>query len=113
MNTLTITLSDAQKEFVSREVAEGKYASPEELIRHLLDEAQKRKAHERVEELLLEGLNSGDPIPVTAEYWEEKHLRVEELLLEGLASPSKEMTTEDWDELHRQVRERRTGKGES
>jgi antitoxin ParD1/3/4 len=26
----------------------------------------------RIDALLLEGVESGDPIPVTAEYWEEK-----------------------------------------
>jgi hypothetical protein len=32
---------------------------------------QKRSAKERLDTLLLEGLNSGDPIPVNAEFWTE------------------------------------------
>ena len=32
-------------------------------------DAQKRRARERLDALLLEGLNSGDPIPANAKFW--------------------------------------------
>jgi hypothetical protein len=37
-------------------------------------------AEEELENLAVEGLNSGDPIDVGAGYWEEKHRRLEERL---------------------------------
>ena len=33
---------------------------------------QKRNLEERIDTLLLEGLDSGQPITVTAQYWNEK-----------------------------------------
>jgi integrase len=47
---------------------------------HLIRADQKRKAEERIDTLLLEGLDSGPPIPVTPEYWEEKKRRLTERL---------------------------------
>jgi antitoxin ParD1/3/4 len=41
---------------------------------------QKRKAEDRIDALLLEGLDSGEPIPVTMEYWEEKKRKLTERL---------------------------------
>jgi len=37
-------------------------------------------ADEELESLVLEGLNSGDPIEVGPGYWQEKHRRLEERL---------------------------------
>jgi hypothetical protein len=50
------------EEFVDHQVASVK----------LIREDEKRMAEEKLEALLLEGLNSGDPIENTPEYWEEK-----------------------------------------
>ena len=41
-------------------------------VRELLREDQKRRIEERLESLLLKGLNSGKPIAVTPKYWEKK-----------------------------------------
>jgi antitoxin ParD1/3/4 len=49
-------------------------------MRELIRADQKRKVEERIDTLLLEGLDSGQPIPVTAEYWEEKKRRLTERL---------------------------------
>jgi antitoxin ParD1/3/4 len=68
---LTISLPESFKEFIEREVAEGHYSTPSEYVRDLLEEALDRKNEERLEKLLLEGLDSGEPIKVTPEYWEE------------------------------------------
>jgi hypothetical protein len=42
----------------------------------LIKEAQKRKAQQKLKTMLLAGLNSGDPVPVTKHYWEAKHRRL-------------------------------------
>lgn len=69
---LTITLPESMKEFIERETAEGHFATPSEYVRDLVEEALDRKNEERLEKLLLESLDSGEPIKVTPEYWEKK-----------------------------------------
>jgi antitoxin ParD1/3/4 len=72
METMNIALPDALKAFVETQVVEGGYSSASEYIRELILADQKRKAEEKLEALLLEGLNSGEPIEVTEAFWHEK-----------------------------------------
>jgi antitoxin ParD1/3/4 len=76
MDTMNIALPESMKHFVQEQVTEGGYSSVSEYVRDLIRNAQKRKVEERIDALLLEGLDSGDPIPVTTEYWEEKKRRL-------------------------------------
>ena len=76
MTVLNISLPDGLKEFVEAEVSEGRYQTPSEYVSALIKEAKKRKSKQKLEALLLEGLNSGDPLPVTKRYWENKHRRL-------------------------------------
>ena len=71
MQTMNISLPDPMKDFVDRQVASGHYSSASEYVRRLIREDEKRRAEEKLEALLLEGLNSGDPIEITPEYWSE------------------------------------------
>lgn len=107
METMNIALPESMKQFVQERVAKGGYSSVSEYIRELIRADQKRKAEERIDALLLEGIGSGEPVAVTAEYWEQKKRklreRIEVLLVEGLDSgPSTPMTTQDWDEIERE-----------
>lgn len=77
MTTLNISLPESLREFVDAQVAEGGYDSSSAFIEALIREAQKRQARERIDALLLEGLNSGEPIVVTPEYWEKKRRALE------------------------------------
>jgi antitoxin ParD1/3/4 len=72
MATMNISLPDTLKEFVEQQVAEGGYETMSEYVQELICAAQKRKAEETLEALMLEGLDSGEPIEVTQEYWEKK-----------------------------------------
>ena len=72
METMNITLPDALKAFVEMQVVEGGYSSASEYIRELIRADQKRKAEEKLEALLLEGLDSGEPIEATEAFWHEK-----------------------------------------
>ena len=72
---MTISLPDQLREFVETEVSTGGYGSASELIREMVRDRQKQKAQERLETLLLEGLESGEPIRVTNDYL--KHRRQE------------------------------------
>lgn len=56
MTTLNISLPDQMKEFVDEEMGEGGYRDPSDYFHALLREQQRRKAEEKLEGLLMEGL---------------------------------------------------------
>jgi antitoxin ParD1/3/4 len=85
MATLTISLEAHLKVFVDAEVATKGYRSSGEYIRLLVQKARLEKHRERVEELLLEGVNSGPATPLTAEDWKD-------IEGEGMARLAKEET---------------------
>ena len=70
MTSMNISLPEELKEYVEEQTQTG-YSTPSEYVRELIREDQKRRAKERLDTLLLEGLNSGDPMPVNAEFWTE------------------------------------------
>ncbi len=72
METMNIALPESMKAFVQQRVAEGGYSSVSEYIRELIRTDQKRRHEERIDALLLEGLQSGEPIEATETYWDEK-----------------------------------------
>ncbi|MCC7307833.1 MAG: type II toxin-antitoxin system ParD family antitoxin [Acidobacteria bacterium] len=72
MATMTISLPDPLREFVEAEVSSGNYGSASELFREMVRERQKQKTQERLETLLLEGLESGQSIEVTEHYLEQR-----------------------------------------
>jgi antitoxin ParD1/3/4 len=84
METMNIALPDSMKHFVQDRVSEGGYSSVSEYVRDLIRSDQRRKAEERIDALLLEGLDSGPPIPVTPEYWEEKKRKLTERLAKAI-----------------------------
>ena len=77
---MNISLPDEMRAFVEEQLKSGGYSTASEYVRELIRDAQKAKAQARLEALLLEGLESGDPIEVTPEYWrelrEEAHRRL-------------------------------------
>jgi antitoxin ParD1/3/4 len=85
MTTLNISLPDSMRTFIEQKVAQGAYSTASEYIRQLVRDDQKRAAQERLEALLMEGLESG---------------------------PSREMTAGDWEELRRRVWQRHGEGGE-
>ena len=78
MDTMNIALPESMKHFVQEQVTAGGYSSVSEYVRDLIRNAQKRKTEERIDALLLEGLDSGVPIPITQEYWDEKKRKLAE-----------------------------------
>jgi antitoxin ParD1/3/4 len=71
MTNMNVSLPDSLKDYVEEQVAAGGYGTSSEYLRELIRADKKRKAQERLEALLLEGLESGDPIPVTPRFWKE------------------------------------------
>lgn len=79
---MNVSLPESLRRFAEERAARG-YSSVSEYFRELLRDDQKRIAQERLEELLLEGLDSGEPVEVTPEYWKELRARVRERVLHG------------------------------
>ncbi len=80
METMNIALPESLKSFVHERVADGGYSSVSEYVRELIRADQKQRQQERIDALLLEGLNSGSPIEVNPEYWEAKKRKLAERL---------------------------------
>jgi len=70
------------KEFVEQQVGEGGYDSPSEYFRELLKEQQKRRAEDKLEELLRE----------------------------GLSRPASELTENDWEYVRNELEQRIAGR---
>ena len=70
-SSIDVSLPEALSAYVQERVAEGAYRSPSDYIRALVREDMKRRAEERLDELLLEGLNSGPAKPMTERDWAE------------------------------------------
>jgi antitoxin ParD1/3/4 len=70
-SSIDVSLPEALSAYVQERVAEGPYRSPSDYIRALVREDMKRRAEERLDELLLEGLNSGPAKPMTERDWAE------------------------------------------
>jgi antitoxin ParD1/3/4 len=71
MTTVTISLPESLKAFIDHQLATKGYGNVSEYFRSLLREAQKEEEDGRLEVLLLEGLASGDDVPVTPEFWKD------------------------------------------
>lgn len=76
MSTISLTLPDPLKEFVEARAAERGFADAGEYVQELIRLERERCAKERLEELLIEGLNSGEPIPINDEWFEKKRARL-------------------------------------
>ncbi len=60
MQTMNISLPEPLKAFVDDQIAEGRYSSVSEYVRELIRQDEKLKAQERLDALLLAGLESDE-----------------------------------------------------
>lgn len=72
METMNIALPGSMKAYVQERVAEGEFRSVSEYVRDLIRADQRRRHEERIDQLLLDGLGSGEPVEVDEAYWESK-----------------------------------------
>jgi Arc/MetJ-type ribon-helix-helix transcriptional regulator len=75
-----IELPDSLKDWLEREAEAGGYASPGAFVERLLLREQSRR--ERIDQKLLEALDSGAPIEVMPEFWDDQRRQLEASLLE-------------------------------
>lgn len=76
MTSLNISLPEPMRAWVDEKVAKGSYATPSELVRELIRDAQKQDAQDRLESLVLAGLDSGPAFEMTEAHWEQLRARV-------------------------------------
>jgi antitoxin ParD1/3/4 len=89
MTSMNITLPEPMRHFVEEQIASGSYGTASEYMRALIREDQKRKQQERLEALLMEGLESGEPVEATPEFWQNLRTRVQERRKSKTTDPSK------------------------
>jgi antitoxin ParD1/3/4 len=70
MTSMNISLPDELKAYVEQQTKSG-YSTPSEFVRELIRGDQKRRAKEQLKLFLLEGLDSGEPMPATPAFWAE------------------------------------------
>ena len=70
MKSMNISLPDSMRAYIEEQIASGGYSTASEYLRELVRQDQKRKAQERLEALLLEGL-SETATPMTSKDWED------------------------------------------
>ena len=68
MTSMNVSLLEDLKEYVEAQTKSG-YSTPSEYVRELIRGDQKRRAKEKLDTLLLEGLNSSDSLLVDATFW--------------------------------------------
>ncbi|MDJ1182637.1 ribbon-helix-helix domain-containing protein [Roseofilum casamattae] len=72
MTNLNLTLPESINDFVRQQSTKEGYSNANDYILSLITQAQEQAEQQYLEQLLLEGLNSGTPIEVTDEWWEER-----------------------------------------
>lgn len=70
MTSMNVSLPEELKEYVETQT-KGAYSTPSEYVRELIRADQKRRAKEKLDALLLEGLDASGPIPVNAQFWDD------------------------------------------
>ena len=85
MTTVTISMPETLKAFVDEQVRTKGYGNVSEYFRELVRGAQAREADQRLEALLLDGLDTGVDIPVTREFWQDLKAEAARLLKDRTA----------------------------
>ncbi len=80
MTTVTISLPETLKAFLIRQIKRKGFGNVSEYFRTLLRKAQEQENEARLEALLIEGLESGDDVEVTREFWKDLKAEASHLL---------------------------------
>ena len=78
ITSMNVSLPESLRAFAEERAGQG-FSSASEYIRELIRSDQKVAAKEKLEALLIEGLESGKPIVVTEDYWAEKRQKLTSL----------------------------------
>ncbi|OYQ65575.1 hypothetical protein B9G53_06795 [Pseudanabaena sp. SR411] len=67
MTTLTVTLPESLTLYLQEQIASGSYSNANDYIQTLIQQDRSRKQY--LEPLILEGIASGAPTPMTSDDW--------------------------------------------
>ena len=76
--TVNVSMPEALRKFLEEEVERQGFSTISEYVRHLVRREIKRVEDSRLEELLLEGIQSGEPREMKTADWQVIRERVEE-----------------------------------
>jgi antitoxin ParD1/3/4 len=76
MVNVSVSLPDHLKDLVEAKVLEGGYGDSSQYLYYLICQYIAQSTPENLEQQLLEGLESGHPIEVTDEWWEQKRAQL-------------------------------------
>jgi antitoxin ParD1/3/4 len=76
MSTINVNLPEEVSTYVQERVSGGKFRDEGEYILALILADRDRHAIDRLDDELRKGLNSGDPIPLDEQFWEEKRRKI-------------------------------------
>jgi antitoxin ParD1/3/4 len=76
--SLNISLPEDMKTWVDTQVNRGGYGTTSEYFRQLVREDQRRQVRDEIDAKLLAALDSGEPVEMTAKWWEERRQELAE-----------------------------------
>jgi antitoxin ParD1/3/4 len=68
---MNISVPEPMRAWVEAQIKRGRFGNASEYFRELIRRDQERLAQERLEQLLLEGMDSGPTSPLTKKDWAE------------------------------------------
>lgn len=88
MSTMQVSLPEPLKAFIDQLVAEGTFKDRDDYLRTLVDRDRRERLKEsdRLEAMLIDGLDSGPSTPTTAETWDQIRQNGKRLLAERKAA---------------------------
>ena len=72
MAELHVDLPDSTRSYIDEQVATCGYSDAGEYLHDLVEGDRKRATRQRIDSLLREGINSGEPVPVNSAWWEAR-----------------------------------------
>ena len=72
MKHLSVPVSDELDETIRKRMTEGGFGSMAEYLRHTVRQDLERANEAKLERLLLEGLESGEPVEMTDDWMQER-----------------------------------------
>jgi putative addiction module CopG family antidote len=73
MTYLTISLPEAAKAYIDRQISSGNYGTADEFLTALIEREQERQAKQKVNAILRSTLQKDRTIEATDEWWKQQH----------------------------------------
>ena len=80
ITSLNVSLPDGLKDYVKERVAEGDYSAPSDFVRDPIRADMQRRGRQKLEQMLFEGMASGEAEDVTPEYLARLRSEAEEII---------------------------------